>query len=128
MPDKEPGPGEHPLQFLAVDLVIDEDFAADPPRRMIDESLAIPRCPFARHRRLLEARPSYAPLRHDVTMPRGRAAAGLVQGFLARPAPRAARPRACRTSRGRRRCASRAARRGARCTSRTTPHAAGCRG
>src|SRR5438270_11803938 len=71
MPDKEPGAREHPLQFLAVDLVIDKDLAADLPRRLIDETLAIPRRPFAHHRRLLGIWPNYAPLRRDVTMPRG---------------------------------------------------------
>src|SRR5260370_13505254 len=53
MPDKEPRAGEHPLQFLAVNLVVDKDLATDVPRRRIHETLAIPRCPFARHRRLL---------------------------------------------------------------------------
>src|SRR5207248_3147910 len=53
MPDKEPGPGKNPLQFFSIDLVIDKDLAADLPGARVDETLAIPRRPFACHRRLL---------------------------------------------------------------------------
>ena len=42
MPDKQPGAREHPLQLLAVDLVVDKDLAADLPRRQIDETRPIP--------------------------------------------------------------------------------------
>src|SRR5215831_14271502 len=49
MPDEEPGAGEDALQLIAVDLVIDKDFAADPPRLGIDEALAISLCPCRRH-------------------------------------------------------------------------------
>src|SRR5437868_4708194 len=62
MSDKEPGAREHPLQFLAVDLVIDKDLAADLPRRHIDETAAISRRPFARHRPLLGVWLNYAPM------------------------------------------------------------------
>src|SRR5207237_2492586 len=70
------GAREHPLQFLAVDLVIDKDLAADLPRRHIDETAAISRRPFARHRPLLGVWLNYAPRRRDVTMPRSRSAIG----------------------------------------------------
>jgi hypothetical protein len=41
MPDKEPGAGKHTLLFLAVDLVVDKDLAADLPDREIDQPIAI---------------------------------------------------------------------------------------
>ncbi len=51
MPDKEPGAGKEPLLLLRVDLLVDEDLAADLASVQIDETLAIPRCRRARHRR-----------------------------------------------------------------------------
>src|SRR6516164_789665 len=38
VPNKEPDPGEEPLQFLLVDFLVDENFAADLPRRHVDET------------------------------------------------------------------------------------------
>src|SRR5215831_5531990 len=51
MPDKEPAPGEHPLQLLAVDLVIDKDLSADLARREIHEIFAVPFLSSRCHRR-----------------------------------------------------------------------------
>ena len=42
MADEQPGAGEQPLQLLLVDLLVDEDLAADPPRRQIDETRPVP--------------------------------------------------------------------------------------
>src|SRR6516162_4110836 len=41
MANKQPYPREQPLQLLLVDLLVDEDLAADLPRRHIDEPRAI---------------------------------------------------------------------------------------
>src|SRR5262249_22047732 len=52
MTDKEPSASDPPFQFLAVDLVIDKDLAADLPRREIDQTFAVPLCPCRDHRPL----------------------------------------------------------------------------
>ena len=41
MPDEQPGAGEDPLQLLGVDLLVDEDLAADLAGSEIDEPGAI---------------------------------------------------------------------------------------
>src|SRR5713226_9185576 len=41
MPDEEPGAGEDPLLLLGVDLLVDEDLAADLPGSEIDQAGAI---------------------------------------------------------------------------------------
>ncbi len=38
MPDKQPHPGEEPLQLLLVDPLVDEDLAADLPRRHVHQT------------------------------------------------------------------------------------------
>jgi hypothetical protein len=38
MPDEQPGSGEDALLLLGIDVVIDEDLAADLPRCEIDEA------------------------------------------------------------------------------------------
>jgi len=50
MTDKEPCAGEDAPQFLLVDLVVDKDLAADPPRRQVHEPRPITCYVFARHR------------------------------------------------------------------------------
>ena len=42
--DEQPGAGEQPLQLLLVDLLVDEDLAADLPRCQIDETAPVPYC------------------------------------------------------------------------------------
>ena len=42
MADEQPGPRKEPLQLLLVDLVIDEDLAADPPRRQVHQTAPVP--------------------------------------------------------------------------------------
>ncbi len=50
MPDEQPGTGEDALLLLGIDVVIDENLAADLPRCEIDEAGTIaPRC-VHRHR------------------------------------------------------------------------------
>src|ERR1700730_5095587 len=48
MPDKEPHPGEEPLQLPLVDLLVDEDLAADPPGRYVPQTRPIARFTRAR--------------------------------------------------------------------------------
>ena len=38
MPDEEPSAREQPLQLFPVDLLVDENFATDPPRLQVDET------------------------------------------------------------------------------------------
>src|SRR5437764_8747439 len=42
MADKQPGAGEDALLLLGVDLVVDEDLAADPPGLEIDQPRSVP--------------------------------------------------------------------------------------
>ena len=50
MADKQPSAREEPLQFLPVDLLVDKDLAADPPRRHIDETPPVTQAPCVGHR------------------------------------------------------------------------------
>ena len=43
MADKQPGPRKQPLQLLLVDLLIDKDLAADPPRRQVHQTAPVTR-------------------------------------------------------------------------------------
>src|SRR5215472_13094475 len=63
--DKEPGAGEHTLQLLAVDLVVDKDLAADLPLRQINEtgSVALDSCS---HCRFSHGRVLVVPAKEDV--------------------------------------------------------------
>src|SRR6266851_9126372 len=49
MPDEEPGAGKDALQFLGVDRLVDENFAADLPRSQIDETRPVAHSVCGRH-------------------------------------------------------------------------------